>query len=116
VVKQAAPDELVSAIQAVYRGESFLSPSVSRTVIEEYVRRAEAMTSEDSYDRLTNREREVLQLIAEGHSNRESAEILHVSVKTIESHRSKLMQKLDLDSTAEIVQYAIRKGVISSDR
>ena len=112
VVKQAAPTELLSAIHAACRGESFLSPAISRTVIEEYIRQAEAMAGEDSYDQLTPREREVLQLIAEGHSNREVAELLHISVKTVETHRAHLMNKLDIHSTAELTQYAIRKGVI----
>jgi DNA-binding NarL/FixJ family response regulator len=113
VVKQAAPAELVLAIQAVYRGGTFLSPSISGRVVEEYIRRAEAIvSSEDSYDRLTPREREVLQLIAEGHTSPEIAEMLHVSVKTVGHHRTNLMDKLDIHSTAELTQYAIRKGVI----
>lgn len=115
VVKQGTPTELVSAIQAVHRGESFLSPSISRKVIEEYIRQAEAMAEKDSYDRLTNREREILQLIAEGHSTREIAELLHISVKTVETHRTHLMDKLDIYSTARLTQYAIRKGVIGTD-
>jgi len=116
VVKQAAPAELVCAIQAAYWGDSFLSPSISKKVIEEYIRRAEAMGEEDSYDRLTDREREVLQLIAEGYSNREIAELLHISVKTVEAHRAHLMDKLDIHSTAQLTQYAIRKGVITPEQ
>jgi two-component system response regulator NreC len=112
VVKQAAPTELVSAIRAVYRGDSFLSPSISRKVIEEYIRQTEAMVEENSYDRLTDREREVLQLIAEGCSSREIAERLHISEKTVRAHRAHLMDKLDIHSIAELTQYAIRKGVI----
>jgi len=112
VVKKAAPAELILAIQAVCRGDSFLSPSISRPVIEEYIRKAEAMV-ENSYDRLTDREREVLQLIAEGHSNREIAGLLHVSVKTVENHKASLMDKLHIYGTAELTRYAIRKGVIS---
>ena len=115
LVKQAAPTELLSAIQAAYQGESFLSPSISRKVIEEYIQQAEATAENDSYDQLTDREREVLQLIAEGHPNREIAELLHISVKTVETHRANLMDKLDIHSTAELTQYAIRKGVISTD-
>ena len=115
VVKQVAPTELISAIRAAYRGESFLSPSISKKVIQEYIRQAEAMGEENSYDRLTDREREVLQLIAEGHSNREIAELLHISAKTVQTHRAHLMDKLDIHSTAELTQYAIRKGVISVD-
>ena len=115
LVKQAAPTELLSAIQAAYQGESFLSPSISRKVIEEYIQQAEATAEKDSYDQLTDREREVLQLIAEGHPNREIAELLHISVKTVETHRANLIDKLDIHSTAELTQYAIRKGVISTD-
>jgi len=113
LVKQTAPRELVSAIRAAYRGDSFLSPSISRKVVEEYVRQAEAMPEEDSYDKLSDREREVLQLIAEGHSNRGIAELLHVSVKTVETHRAHLMDKLGIRTTAELTRYAVRKGVIS---
>jgi DNA-binding NarL/FixJ family response regulator len=112
VVKRAAPSELISAVRAAYRGESFLSPSVSKTVIEEYLRKAEALAGENSYETLTPREREVLQLLAEGHSNRRIAELLCLSVKTVQSHRANLMRKLDIHSTAELTQYAIRKGVI----
>lgn len=113
-VKQAAPAELVLAIQAVYRGDTFLSPSVSGQVIDEYIQRAESIvSSQDSYDRLTSREREVLQLVAEGLTSPEIAELLHVSVKTVGHHRTNLMKKLDLHSAAELTQYAIRKGVIS---
>jgi two-component system response regulator NreC len=112
VVKKAAPTELVLAIKATYRGDSFLSPSISRKVIEEYIRHAEA-TAKNSYDRLTDREREVLQLIVEGHSNREVAELLYISVKTVENHRASLMDKLDIHGMAELTKYAIRKGVIS---
>jgi two-component system response regulator NreC len=115
VVKQAAPAELISAIRAVCRGESFLSPAISRKVVEEYIRQAEAIEGKDSYDRLTDREREVLQLVAEGHSNQEIAGLLHISVKTVETHRTNLMAKLDIHSTAELTRYAIRKGVISPE-
>lgn len=115
LVKQAAPAELVWAIQAVHRGDSFLSPSISRKVIEDYTRRAEATEVRDSFDRLTGREREVLQLIAEGHTNREIAELLHLSAKTVETHRAHLMGKLDIHNVAELTQYAIRRGVIAPD-
>ncbi len=114
VVKKAAVTELVLAIQAVYRGDSFLSPSISGKVIEEYIRKAEAMTV-NRYDRLTDREREVLQLIAEGHSSQEIAELLHITEGTVRSHRASLMDKLDIHSAAGLTRYAIRKGVITSD-
>ncbi len=115
LVKQAAVEELILAIQAVCRGDSFLSPSISRKVIEEYSRRAEASAPEDNYEQLTGREREVLQLVAEGRSNREIAETLHVAVKTVEAHRSNLMDKLDIHNTADLTRYALRKGVIAED-
>jgi two-component system response regulator NreC len=114
VVKQAAPEELVSAVQAVCRGELFLSPSISRTVIQEYIRQAEAMAGQDSYDLLTPREHEVLQLITEGYPPRKIAERLCISVKTVETHRAHLMHKLDAHSTADLTRYAIRKGIIST--
>jgi DNA-binding NarL/FixJ family response regulator len=116
LVKQAAPHELISAIEAIQRGESYLSPSVSKKVVQEYVQHATGSAEEDSCERLTDREREVLQLIAEGNSTRDIAELLHTSVKTAETHRARLMGKLDIHSTAELTQYAIRKGVISLDK
>ena len=116
LVKQAAPAELISAIQAVHRGEAFLSPSISKKVLEDYVQRAGATAQRDSFERLTDREREVLQLIAEAYSTREIAEQLHISIKTAETHRAHLMEKLSLHSTAELTRYAIRKGVVTLDR
>ena len=116
LVKQTAPQELVSAIQAVHRGDCFLSPSISKTVIEEYVRQAKAAGTEDSYEKLTDREREVLQLITEGFSNREVAEQLHISVKTVGVHRINLMHKLNIHNMTELTKYALRKGVISLDQ
>jgi len=87
---------------------------VSKKVIDEYIRKAEENMGEDSFDYLTSREREVLQLIAEGHTNKEIGDLLSISVKTVEAHRANLMGKLDLHSTAELTRYAIRKGVIAS--
>jgi DNA-binding NarL/FixJ family response regulator len=115
VVKQAAPEELVSAVQAVYQGELFLSPSISRTVAQQYVRQAEASTGQDHDDPLTPREREVLQLIAEGQPPRQIAHLLCISIKTVETHRAHLMGKLDAHSTAELTQYAIRKGIVRTN-
>jgi len=116
VVKQAAPKELISAIRAVNRGDAFLSPSISRKIVDEFVKNGAATTQWDSYEKLTPREREVLQLIAEGHTTRVIAELLHISVKTAETHRAHLMHKLDMRSTAELTRYAISKGVITVDR
>jgi two-component system response regulator NreC len=107
VVKQAAPEELIWAIRTVYQGDYFLSPSVSGKGIEEYLRPPEAAGEKEGYDSLTSREREVLQLIAEGHSTREIAERLYLSVKTVETHRSHLMEKLHLHNVAQLTQYAI---------
>jgi two-component system response regulator NreC len=113
VLKQAAVSELIQAIRAVYQGDSFLSPSISRQVVDEYGRRAAAM--EDKYDKLTAREREVLQMVAEGRTNRQIAGLMHVTIKTVEAHRSSLMNKLDLHSIAELTKYALRKGIASSE-
>lgn len=114
LVKKSAPEELVSAIQAVHRGDSYLDPAISTTILRSYLRKPKT-ESVDRYNRLTPLQREVLQLIAEGRANREIADLLHLSVKTVENHRAHLMQALDLHSTAELTQYAIRKGVISLD-
>jgi DNA-binding NarL/FixJ family response regulator len=113
LVKQAAVTELVQAIKTVYQGKTFLSPSISRQAVEDYVRQAEAI--EDKYHKLTEREQDVLRLIADGHTNREIASVLHVTVKTVEAHRAHLMDKLDLHCTADLTKYALRKNLISSD-
>jgi two-component system response regulator NreC len=115
VIKQAAPTDLLSAIEAVHRGDSYLSPTISKKVIQGYVEWSDASGGYDSYDELTPRQREVLQLIAEGYATREIADLLTISTKTVESHRSNLMAKLDIHSTAGLTQYAIRKGVIRPD-
>lgn len=112
LIKQAAVEELISAIQAVYRGDTFLSPSMSRIILKESSRQTSTTTEKDNLARLTDREREVLQLVAEGRSNREIAQLLHVTVKTVEAHRAHVMEKLDLHSAAELTRYAIRKGII----
>ncbi|MEZ4729262.1 MAG: response regulator transcription factor [Caldilineaceae bacterium] len=116
LVKQSAPTDLIAAIMAIQQGQSYLSPAISKTVIEEYVRQGEVSGKGGNPATLTAREREVLQLIAEGHSNREIAEQLHISVKTVGVHRVNLMQKLDLHSPTELTKYAIRKGIISLEQ
>jgi DNA-binding NarL/FixJ family response regulator len=115
VVKQAAPAELISAIQAVYRGDSFLSPSVSKTLIEEFLKHANQAAPSGHLAELTDREREVLQLIAEGYSSREIADKLQVSVKTVGVHRTNLMEKLEIHNISDLVKYALRKGIIRLD-
>ena len=113
VLKHAAVSELIGAIRTVHQGGSFLSPSISRHAVDEYGR--QATTTEDRYDKLTAREREVLQMVAEGRTNREIANIMHVTVKTVEAHRASLMNKLDLHSSAELTKYALRKGIASPE-
>ena len=113
LVKETAPHDLVKAIRAAHKGASFLSPNISKKLIGEYIRQAEKGVVPSSLGRLTQREREVLQLVAEGKSIGEIARLLHISGKTARVHRSNLMSKLDLHSTAQLTLYAVRHGVIS---
>jgi DNA-binding NarL/FixJ family response regulator len=102
----------VSAIRAVYRGESFLYPSAATVLIDDY--RLQAKTTEP-YDRLTPREREILKLIAEGHTTREIADTLFISLKTVIGHRAKIMEKLGLRNRTELFKFAVRKGLLTLD-
>jgi len=111
VLKDAAARDLLGAIRTVYQGEAVLSPAITRLVIEDYLRWGD-IRQEDTTNGLTAREREVLQLIAEGYTNKEIAEILSLSVKTIQSHRTNLMNKLDLHDRGELIKYAIQKKII----
>lgn len=111
IIKRAAFHELVAAIRAVHNGEAVLSPAITRLVLEDYLRR-DSITKEDDPNTLSSREREVLQLIAEGKTSREIAEILNLSVKTVQSHRTNLMQKLDLHDRGDLIKYAIQKKII----
>ena len=111
VLKQNSSAELLLAIEAVSRGESFLSPSVSREVIDDYLRRAEGDEALSEYDRLSAREREILQLIAEGHGTKEMAQLLKVSPRTVETHRANLMNKLGIHHIAGLVRFAVRVGL-----
>ena len=112
LLKDSAEVDLVRAIQAVRRGTPFFSPEIAKTMLEDYMRFLQQRNLQDSYELLTEREKEVLQLLAEGKSNKEVASILDISVYTVDSHRMHLMQKLNLHNTAEIVLYAVRKGLI----
>jgi DNA-binding NarL/FixJ family response regulator len=112
VPKRALGSELVSAIRAVYRGESFLYPSAATVLIDDY--RLQAKTTEP-YDRLTPREREILKLIAEGHTTREIADTLFISLKTVIGHRAKIMEKLGLRNRTELFKFAVRKGLLTLD-
>ena len=113
VLKGAAPGELEFAIGAVTRGEIFLSPAISRHVIDAYL--GQSKDEEGEIDKLTPRQREILQLIAEGKSSKQIAHLLNASVKTIESHRASLMDRLDIHEVAGLVRYAIRTGIVSAD-
>lgn len=112
LLKDAVQADLLRAVRAVASGRSFFSPAIAQTLAEDYVRQLQNKGLEDSYELLTEREREVLQLLAEGKSNKEVAAVLDVSPYTVESHRTHLMQKLSLHNTAEIVLYAVRKKIV----
>jgi DNA-binding NarL/FixJ family response regulator len=112
LLKDSADADLVRAVTDVANGKSFFSPAVSKVVLDDYVRQLAARGVADRFDTLSEREREVFQLIAEGHSNKDIAGLLHVSPGTVETHRARIMEKLDVHSAAEIVLYAVRKGVI----
>jgi DNA-binding NarL/FixJ family response regulator len=113
LLKDSAPADLIGAIQAVSQNKSFFSPKVSRILAEDYVRVLKQKGAVDSYDLLTSREREILQLIAEGKANKEVAAALNISPYTVETHRSHILEKLNLHNPAELILYAVRKGLIS---
>jgi two-component system, NarL family, response regulator NreC len=113
LLKDSAEPDIVRAVHAVAAGKTFFSPAIAHTLLEDYMRRLQQEGLQDRYDLLTDREREVLQLLAEGRSNKEVAGILNLSVHTVDTHRSNFMQKLGLHNTAEIVIYAMRKKIIS---
>ena len=113
LLKDSADTDLVNAVRSVTEGKAFFSPAISRVLVEEYVRQLQQKGVEDSYDLLTSREREILQLIGEGKSNKQVAQILNLSPYTVETHRSNMMEKLNLHSVPELILYAVRKGVVS---
>jgi len=113
LLKDSAEEDLIQAVRIVAQGRPFFSPRITQTLLDDYVRQLRQKGLQDSYDLLTEREKEVLQLISEGKSNKEVATILGLSVYTVETHRTNLMQKLNLHNTAEIVLYAVRKKIIS---
>jgi DNA-binding NarL/FixJ family response regulator len=112
LLKDSADVDLIRAVTAVSQGKSFFSPAVARIILDEYGRQVAERAVTDRFERLSEREREVFQLVAEGLSSKEVAEMLHISPATVETHRSHLMEKLDIHGTAELVLYAVRKGVI----
>jgi DNA-binding NarL/FixJ family response regulator len=113
LLKDSAEADLIKAVHMVAGGKSFFSPAVSKVLLDDYVRKLKRSGTDDAYDLLTPREREVLQLIAEGKSNKDIANLLNLSVYTVESHRSNLMEKLNLRGLPELILYAVRKGIIS---
>ncbi|HEY0873416.1 MAG TPA: response regulator transcription factor [Vicinamibacterales bacterium] len=112
LLKDATDEDLLPAVRAVGTGKPYFSPAVTAVLVEDYVRRLQAKGLTDTYHLLTDREKEVLQLLAEGRSNKEVATVLDLSLSTVETHRANLMQKLNLHNTAEVVLYAVRKGII----
>jgi two-component system response regulator NreC len=113
LLKDTAQIDLVRAVRSVAQKKAFFSPAIAQMMVEDFTRQMQKKGIADSYELLTEREREILQLLAEGKSNKEAATILDVSPYTIETHRNNLMQKLNLHNTAEIVLYAVRKKIIS---
>ena len=113
LLKDSAEADLVAAIRAVVEGKSFFSPAVSKLLLEDYVRKLRRSGAEDSYDLLTPREREILQLVAEGKSSKEAANLLNLSVYTVDTHRANIMEKLGLKGMPELILYAVRKGIIA---
>jgi two-component system, NarL family, response regulator NreC len=112
LLKDATDEDLLPALRSVAGGKPFFSPAVTAVLMEDYVRQLQARGLTDSHHLLTDREKQVLQLLAEGRSNKEVATLLDLGVSTVETHRANLMQKLNLHNTAEIVLYAVRKGII----
>jgi two-component system, NarL family, response regulator NreC len=113
LLKENADVDLENAVRSVAQGKPFFSPGITKTLLEDYMRQLQQRGLQDSYDLLTDREKEILQLLAEGNSNKEIATMLNLSTNTVETHRTRLMQKLNLHSSAEIVLYAVRKRIIS---
>jgi two-component system response regulator NreC len=113
LLKDSAEADLIAAIAAITAGKSFFSPAVRRLLKEDYMHQLAEVSAEDSYELLTNREREVLQMVAEGMSNKEVANTLNLSLYTVETHRTHILQKLNLHSVPELILYAVRKGIIS---
>jgi two-component system response regulator NreC len=113
VSKTAAFSELASAIQAVYQGESFLSPIAAAAIVEECQQKFAGEGEKDSYQNLTDRERETLKLVAEGYTAREIADMLVISLRTVETHKTNLMKKLNISNKADLIRFAIRKGIIT---
>lgn len=122
IIKRTAAADLLAAVRAVARGESFLSPSLAHALVTEFAERGTrprattAETTSDSYETLTSREREVLKLVGEGNTNQEIADRLHISIKTVQTHRAAVMEKLELRDVTHLVRYAVRRGLVDPER
>ena len=112
LLKDSAEADLLAAVRALTEGKSFFSPAISKILVEDYMRQLESRGAEDTYELLTNREREILQLLAEGRTNKDVANMLNLSLYTVETHRTHILQKLNLHSVPELILYAVRKGII----
>lgn len=112
VLKTSVSDDLIKAIKEIQKGEKFFSPSISRMILDDYIKRTKGLKTESKSPELTHREKEVLQLIAEGRTNHEVAEKLFISVRTVEFHRANIMHKLQIKDLANLIKYAIQKGII----
>ena len=112
ILKNSAEMDLIRAVRTVAEGKSFFSPVISKMLLEDYVRQVQDKGVEDSYELLTPREREVLQLLAEGRTNKEVANVLNLSLYTVETHRGNILQKLNLHGVPDLILYAVRKGII----
>lgn len=113
LLKDSVGEDLLTAVATVAAGKAFFSPSIAGALLDDYVRRVSSTRMVDAYDTLSDREREIFQLVAEGHSNKDVAQILSISPATVETHRARILEKLDVHNTAELVLYAVRRGVIS---
>lgn len=111
-IKDASRDELMLAIRSVLEGKKYISPGIADHVMEGFIKGRKTLKSESDWDTITQREREVLKLLAEGYPNKEIAALLHISVKTVEKHRSNIMSKLDLHSVSALTVYAVEKGLV----
>lgn len=113
LLKDSAGKDLIRAVGTVAAGKSFFSPAITKLMLDDYMRRVAGTLVIDKYESLSEREREVFQLVAEGRSNKEVADLLAISVATVETHRARILEKLDVHNTAELVLYAVRRGIIS---
>lgn len=116
LLKESSGRDIIKAIQAAMKGETFLSPSISRVLVDKYLSMRKSSPKEEKFNQLSNREREIFQLIAEGHSSKEIGQILCVSSSTVKTHRRKIMEKLEVDKPAQLIHLAIALGLVEPDR